>query len=166
MDQSYTTGDLSRAFGIHRRKIVQYEERNIIQPSIEKAVGTGSRHQWSRGDAIMLALVRHLGFLGTDFLQAVMSGMPNQIALNDLALMVNIPALEGLFMHKMGRGLHLPPEYTAERWGQFCKTIPDGYFSKAEREKILIEIAKVWPIHIYVDLDRMRRWVDVQLKSV
>ena len=70
---SFTTPQVAQVVDIPWRKIVQFEERGLVSPSIQPASGRGSKRLWSYEDIIRCCVIRYLGSgLSSDYLRIVM----------------------------------------------------------------------------------------------
>lgn len=63
----YTTPQIAKAARVPERKLITYEERGYVQPSVQRASGHGSRRLWSFLDAVRCrAITDMLTFLTVD----------------------------------------------------------------------------------------------------
>ena len=58
MQTSFTTTQLSKMLGLSVRRIIAFEERGYVSPSIQAAAGRGSQRLWSYEDVVRLVVIK------------------------------------------------------------------------------------------------------------
>ena len=58
--REFTTTEIARILGLSVRKIISYEERGYVSPSIQRAAGHGSKRIWSYEDAVLCTVTCRL----------------------------------------------------------------------------------------------------------
>jgi hypothetical protein len=80
----YTTTQIADALGIPVRKLITFEERGYLKPSIQSASGHGSRRLWSFTDAVRCGVVAYLAnVFSVDFLRVLAPHLADDAAIGE-----------------------------------------------------------------------------------
>ena len=155
---SFTTPQVAQVVDIPWRKIVQFEERGLVSPSIQPASGRGSKRLWSYEDIIRCCVIRYLGSgLSSDYLRIVMEKFGSDKLIGpEMEAFVWFPVG---FQRKKGGEIIFPrDEYLPDVMMPIDKNM-EGYHLTRQ------QLSSIYPAHIMVNFERIHSVVRNRIKA-